>query len=177
MKILMLLGSPHGNGPSAQLAESFAKGAVENGHEVVKMDCAKLVVHPCVACEKCHMHGVCVWTDDMPKVEKEAVSCDMIVFVSPIYYAGITAQLKVVFDRFYSFDAKLMERKPKFALITTAHEDVYDSTAGAVVQVEAIARYYGVDMVGKINALDVGNEEKFRSEGYIEKAYELGRSI
>ena len=40
MKITILTGSPRENGNSAYLAEQFAKGAREAGHDVFIFDCA-----------------------------------------------------------------------------------------------------------------------------------------
>lgn len=61
-----------------------------------------------MGCNACGMNGACVQKDDMSEVEKLILNSDMIVFVSPIYYFGISAQLKTLIDRFYSFNTPLM---------------------------------------------------------------------
>lgn len=38
VKIVILTGSPHANGTSSKLADSFQKGAIESGNEVYRYD-------------------------------------------------------------------------------------------------------------------------------------------
>lgn len=75
------------------------------------------------------MSGACVQKDDMSEVEKLILNSDMIVFVSPIYYFGISAQLKTLIDRFYSFNTPLMGKGLKSALIVAAWDDSVTSFA------------------------------------------------
>lgn len=55
-------------------------------------------VHPCMGCGACRMSGNCVHHDDMMEIKKQILSADMLVFVTPIYYFGMSAQLKAVRD-------------------------------------------------------------------------------
>ena len=43
----------------------------------------------------------------METVRGLLLQADMAVFVTPLYYFGVSAQLKAVIDRFYSFTGKL----------------------------------------------------------------------
>ncbi len=177
MKILLLLGSPHADGTTATLAKSFARGAEDGGHEVTKVICAQKNVHPCIGCNKCKVHGVCVWTDDMPSIEKQIRSSDAVVLVSPIYYFGITAQLKTVIDRFYSFDEALRERKPLFGLITASADGSLDSTEGVLKQYSELLKYLGSDSLGVLNATGVTEPEDLDDTDFVEKAYQFGKTI
>ncbi len=177
MKITLLLGSPHADGTTAALAKSFAKGAEESGHQVVHVSCAKKNVHPCIGCNKCKVHGVCVWTDDMPSIEKEIRSSDAVVLVSPIYYFGITAQLKTVMDRFYSFDEALRERKPIFGLITASADAGIASTEAALKQYDELMKYMGSHSAFRLNATGVTVPEDLASTDFVERAYELGKAM
>ena len=58
--------------------------------------------------------------DDMEKIKKEILSSDMIVFVTPLYYYSMTAQLKTVIDRFCSFNSSIQHKHLKSALIAVA---------------------------------------------------------
>lgn len=53
MKILVLLGSPHKNGTTATLAESFCEGAEAAGHSVDKVHIPRLKVALCMGCNTC----------------------------------------------------------------------------------------------------------------------------
>ncbi len=94
MKIVILKGSPRQNGNSNWLAGQFAKGAVEAGHEIVEFDCAKHKVGGCLACNACGMNGPCVQQDDFIPLREQLLEADAIVLATPIYYFGVSAQLK-----------------------------------------------------------------------------------
>lgn len=100
MKILVLAGSPHKNGTSNTLVREFARGAEEAGHSVKIYDAAKGNIRPCLGCDRCGMAGDCVQKDDGNAVLAELLASDMVVFATPVYYFGMSAQLKTVVDRF-----------------------------------------------------------------------------
>lgn len=95
MKITVLEGSPHKNGSSNLLAKQFIKGAKEAGHFVTVLEAAHMDVHPCIGCEHCGMNGECVHNDDNRLIRDTLLGSDMVVFVTPIYYFGMSAQLKI----------------------------------------------------------------------------------
>ena len=66
----------------------------------------------CLACEYCHTkgNGACVQKDDMQEVYSLLGEADMLVIASPIYYHGVSGQLKCALDRFYS---AAYPRKPR----------------------------------------------------------------
>ena len=68
MKIVILTGSPRKKGNSNYLAEQFAKGANEAGHEVFVFDCVKQKVGGCLACDFCGMNGPCSQKDDFTNI-------------------------------------------------------------------------------------------------------------
>lgn len=47
----------------------------------------------------------------------------MVVFVIPLYYFGMSAQLKMVIDRCCSFNGTLTEKRLKAALITASYDN------------------------------------------------------
>lgn len=91
MKILIIKGSPHIKGSSNLLTSQFIKGVQENHHEVTEFDVAHHHIAPCLGCEHCGMDGPCVQKDDMNELKELMLSHDVIVFVSPLYYFGISA--------------------------------------------------------------------------------------
>jgi len=104
MKILVLNGSPHPQGSTKDMVNAFKKGAESAGHIVDVMDVCKKKIGGCLACEYCHSkgHGECIQKDDMQEVYNLLKEAEMLVIASPIYYHGISGQLKCVIDRFYS---------------------------------------------------------------------------
>lgn len=177
MKITMLEGSPHAKGSSNMLAREFMRGAKERGHEVVEIEVAHADIHPCIGCEKCGMYGLCVFDDDNAFVIDCLLSSDMVVFVTPIYYFGMSAQLKTVIDRFYSYTTRLSAKKLKAALITASWDSDDDVMPCTVVHYEKLCRYMNFTDVGKVLGLGCGTPTMTASSKYLQKAYELGRNL
>ena len=104
MKILVLNGSPRPNGNTAKMITAFRESAENKSHQVVCFNVCKMNIKGCLACEYCHGkgQGTCVQKDDMQEIYKELKDTQMLVLAAPIYYHGISGQLKCVIDRFYS---------------------------------------------------------------------------
>lgn len=117
MKIVVLTGSPRRNGNTNYLADRFIAGAQEKGHTVFRFDCAAHKVAGCMACNRCGMDGDCVLKDDFDQVRPRLIEADMVVFVTPMYYFGFSAQLKNVIDRFYAINGRIKGAPKKTAFL------------------------------------------------------------
>lgn len=104
VEILVLNGSPRPRGNTAQMVAAFREGAESAGHAVHVVDVCRKQIKGCLACEYCHGkgRGECVQKDDMQEVYDLLKTANMLVIASPIYYHGLTGQVKCVIDRFYS---------------------------------------------------------------------------
>ena len=177
MKIVMITGSAHKKGTSASLADAFIRGAEEAGHEVFRFDAAFKNVHPCIGCEKCHNTETgCAFPDDMTELNPKLLASDAVVFVSPIYYYGLSAQLAAVLDRFYANDDALHAPK-KTALMVTMAEDDPETAAGAVATFKGNAGYLGWEIAGTVIGQGCGSVEELEKKDFLQQAYELGKSM
>lgn len=176
MKILVLTGSPRKNGNSNILADNFIKGATEAGHEVVRFDSAFKEVHPCIGCNSCGMNGPCVFKDDFEFVRQHIVDADMIVFATPMYYFGFSAQLKAVIDRFYAINGQI-HRPKKAALLMTYADNSAEKEAILVNHYNFLVKYLGWENVGQVIAPGVWPAGAVNHTDYPQKAYELGKSL
>lgn len=178
MEILMITGSPHKDGTSNVLACEFIRGAEEAGHTVYRFDSAFEDVSPCRGCDSCRAHGgKCIYSDSMDKIYDKIISSDMIVFVSPLYYFGLSAQIKTVIDRFYSINYEIMGSGKKSVLLATA-ADGYDWTMSALeLNYDNIVRYLGFEDKGKILATYCYLKGDILNSSYPDEAYELGKSL
>lgn len=177
MKIVMLEGSPHKKGSSNLLAAQFKKGAEEAGHQVAELDVGNADIHPCMGCDACGISGNCVHKDDMNEIKKQILSADMLVFVTPIYYFGMSAQLKLVIDRFYSFNGQLSEKRLKTALITAAWDGSDGVMSFLKAHYEGICDYLGFQNQGMVLGKGCGTVSMTRRTEYPEEAYRFGKSL
>ena len=177
MKITMITGSPHKKGTSAMLAEQFSKGATLAGHKVFHFDAANKGIHPCLACDRCHnANSECAFSDSMLELNPKLLEADVVVFVSPIYYYNITAQIKAVIDRFYASDAALRVPKKAVLMLTFADETI-DAAKGTIASFQAMTKYLGWEMVGIITAAACATVEDIKKTDYPKQAFELGKSL
>ena len=176
MKILVLTGSPRKNGNSATLADSFIKGAKEAGHTVERFDAAFKKVHPCIACNSCGMDGPCVFKDDFEFVRKHIVEADCVVFATPMYYFGISAQLKAVIDRFYAINGSI--HVPKKAVLLMTYANTAASEAVPIKShYDVLLKYLGWTDAGQVIAPGVWPVGAIKRTKYPEQAYLLGKSL
>ena len=177
MKITVLMGSPNRNGSTSILAEEFARGARDVGHEVSILDIAHADIHPCTGCVHCGYEGPCVQHDDMDAIKQQILSSDMIVFATPLYYYGMSAQLKTMVDRFCAFNSSLTSKHMKSALITVAW-NADDWTFDALqAHYDTLVRYLSFKDEGSILGYGCGTLSMTKGSKYPKLAYEFGKSL
>ncbi|MDE7261663.1 MAG: flavodoxin family protein [Oscillospiraceae bacterium] len=159
MRILVLNGSPRPNGNTKSMVEAFREGAVTAGHQVDVVDVCRLKIGGCRACEYCHTkgHGSCVQKDDMQEVYALLKEAEMLVIASPIYYHGISGQLKCVIDRFYAaaYPVKPPHLKKVAMILSSGDANMYD---GAMFSYQGdFLDFLGLEDMGVFTANGEGN--------------------
>ncbi len=103
-KIVALLGSPRANGNSSAIAGRFMETAKKYGGETKTYSLNKMKFRGCQACMMCKEKlDRCALKDDLEPVLDEIRDADVLVLASPVYFADITAQMKMFIDRTYSY--------------------------------------------------------------------------
>ncbi|MFX1570907.1 MAG: flavodoxin family protein [Promethearchaeota archaeon] len=176
MKILILTGSPHKNGSSNTLVKEFIKGAKESGHDIEVYDVAKGNIHPCLGCDNCGMDGDCVQQDDGNMVLQKILKAECLVFATPVYYFGMSAQLKTMIDRFYARTMEITRKRLKAVVITTAWNDDNIVMKAIELHFRTIFDYMHFENKGMLFARGSGTVNLIPSRYYIE-AYNLGASL
>lgn len=148
MKALLLNGSPRQGNTHAAL-EALKKGfANVNGLEAGEIEATNVDVSPCVACDTCAEIGKCVFDDDTNEVITAISEADMLVFATPVYWWGITAQLKLIIDKLYSQGTKLKEQEKKVGIIVIGEAGQDDPQYEIIAkQFECICQYLGWEIV------------------------------
>lgn len=130
MNILVLNGSPRIQGNTKKMVNAFREGAESVGHHVDVVDVCQKNIKGCVACEYCHTkgQGTCIQKDDMQEVVAFLNEADMLVLASPIYYHGLSGQLKCVIDRLYApaYPTGPARLKKVAMILSSGADGVYD---------------------------------------------------
>ena len=122
------------------------------------------------------MDGPCVFKDDFEFVRTHIVDADMVVFATPMYYFGVSAQLKAVIDRFYAINGKI-HRPKKAALLMTYANSAASQAQPIKSHYEVLLDYLGWQDAGQIIASGVWTAGAIESRSYPQQAYELGKSL
>lgn len=177
-KILILSTSPRKNSNSDTLAEEFAKGARESGHEVEKISLIGKEIQFCRGCLACQKTKRCVIHDDADTiVQEKMLHADVLVFATPIYYYEMSGQMKTLLDRanpLYPSDYAFRD----VYLIAAAAEDGDEVWTRAASGLEGwIACFPKSHLSGIIfggNAADAG---AIHDSPAMKKAFDAGKSI
>ena len=103
MKIIAFNGSPCPGGNAAALLDEAIRPLRETGHTVRVFDLNVVNIKPCQDCGGCEKTGTCLHEDAMTEIYAKIREAERIIFASPIYFFGVSAQAKVMIDRCQAF--------------------------------------------------------------------------
>ena len=104
MKIITLLGSPRKRGNTAAVLEAFERLASQKQHVIERINAVDWGVGGCLGCDTCFEtldEPGCAQNDDATWILEHVLAADLVVYASPVYAWGFTAQLKPLIDRHY----------------------------------------------------------------------------
>jgi multimeric flavodoxin WrbA len=186
MKILGIYGSPRAGGNSDLLLDEALKGAASEGAEVSSIRCCDLNIQGCAECGGCDKTGQCVIDDDMQQVYPQLLEAQAVIVASPIFFYGLTSQVKAVMDRCQAMWCK------RFLEKTPAQRKSYDGGRGYLISIGATKGknlFEGAQLVAKyfFDALDMsyegglfvrsvdGKGEITKHQEFLQQALELGK--
>ena len=176
-KVLIISTSPRKGGNSDTLAEEFARGAREAGHEVEKIGLWDKTIGFCRGCLACQKTGRCVIHDDADMIVQKMLTAEVIVFATPIYYYEMSGQMKTMLDRgnpLYSSDYAFRE----IYLLATAADTDDSAMDGAAKGLEGWiscfekARLAGMVFGGGADAIGT-----IQGNPALNEAYEMGKAV
>ena len=103
MNVLMINGSPRGNGNTTIALREMKNVFAQEGIEVTELNVGAKAIRGCIACNKCAELGKCVFDDAVNEAAPLLAKADGVVVASPVYYASANGNLISFLDRlFYS---------------------------------------------------------------------------
>lgn len=176
-KIVVLVGSVRKNGNTELLASAFVEGAKKN-NDIEVISVAHYEVNPCIGCNSCFSREkhTCFQKDDMNVIYSKVKEADIIVAASPVYFYGISAQLKAVVDRLHTPMRNELHTK-KLALLLVGAATLPELFDAIKVQYQLILNYFQLEDAGMVlvrGGKDIGDIKRHPA---LQEAYDLGLSM
>ncbi len=176
-KVLIISSSYRTKGNSARLAEEFFKGAKEAGNDVEFVSLHDKTIGFCRGCLACQTTLRCVIRDDADIIREKMLNADVLVFATPVYYYGISGQLKTLLDRcnpLYSSDYKFRE----VYLLFTAAEDSEDAKQRTLDNFDGwLVCYENAQLAGYVFCGGVNDVGDIEGDKKLKEAYEMGKTV
>jgi multimeric flavodoxin WrbA len=101
-QITAIYGSPRRQGNTATLLRQAVRGARDQGLTVTEIYLRDLKISPCLEIYGCTRDGECAIRDDFQGARDAILGADGIMLASPIFFYSVSAQVKILMDRFQS---------------------------------------------------------------------------
>ena len=177
MKVLVISTSLRPGSFSERLATSFTKGARDAGHEVEFVSLKGKPLRFCTGCVRCQTTKRCMLSDSAPAIIEKIRLCDAVVWATPVYYYSMCGQMKVLIDRSNPLYVSEYNLKDVYVLATCADESP-DAIEGVVKGVQGwVDCLPGTRIAGTLCATGLPVDRDIGDTGFLEKAYEMGRSL
>jgi len=185
MKILGINGSPRSGGNTQILLDKVLEGAGSGNCTVETIRLNDLDFVACQECEDLPDDEKCIIDDGMRNVYAGIEKADIVVFASPIFFGSISAQSKMMIDRFHClWRAKHVlniiggapNKKGFFIAVSAADKKDYFHNAASVVK--NFFATIGAEYTGELFCGGIENKEDILGHPEIlEQAFELGRKL
>jgi putative NADPH-quinone reductase len=104
-KILAFNGSPRPGSNTSYLLEHFLDGASQESENMEVIRPHALNLEHCHGCLRCNVLRRCsISGDDWEQISGRILEADVLVFASPIYFHHLPGPVKILLDRFRSFN-------------------------------------------------------------------------
>lgn len=177
-KVVIITTSLRAGSNSDILAKECERGAKEAGHDVELISLKGKEIKYCIGCLSCQKTGSCVIKDDVSDILEKVRNAEVIVYATPLYYYGISGQMKTLLDRLNPLFSSEYAFRDVYMIVTAAEnepstfEKAYTALQGWVdcfekASLKGMVTGGGIDEPNKAgNASDV-----------MKKSYELGKNL
>lgn len=175
--IVILSGSMRKGGNTELLAKAFAEGAQKNNNvEIISV--ADVNVAPCIGCNYCYKSEghKCFRNDDMVKIYQSLKSADILVIATPVYFYGISSELKALIDRLHTPMRDEFHIK-KLALLSVGAATLPELFDAILAQYRLTLNFFNLKDAGMVLVRGVKNKGDIKGNDALNKAYDLGLSI
>lgn len=180
MKAVILFGSPRKDGNTIRLVNAFSDVLKDRGINVRMLYLNDMNIRPCQGCCACLPAGICKINDDMKDIRKYILESELIVYASPVYWFGVSSQLKLAIDRTFAFmDEKFNSRiagKKAVTILTCGFENT-SVCEPSISMFKKIFNLQKLSYSGNIEATGCPAHGVSVKEEFIEKTRKLAESL
>jgi len=184
-EVLGITGSPRIGGNTDILLDKALLGAKEKGGLVEKVILNNLKMVPCQECAKINNDSTCRIEDDFQRLYEKIKKANAIILASPIFFGSVSAQTKIMIDRFqcawrYKYALKKKpSRKPIpgafISVEASAREEFLNNAKSVVKNFFATAE---IAYTGELMCRGVEDKgDILKHPDLLEKAFELGKGL
>ncbi|MEM9523892.1 MAG: flavodoxin family protein [Pseudomonadota bacterium] len=189
MKAFILSSSPRRDGNSAILAQETAKGLRQAGHEAELLRADQVLSDFLGDCRTCRLqNGECSIKDGYRDVFFDHfLPADGLIVATPIYWYGMSAQLKAFFDRMFCYVAAshpasmtvVSKMQGKRIGLVLSSEETFPTVSAAIIhQIQEYSRYTHSIFVGAVHGYGNTRGDVMKDPGNpIEAALQFGRGF
>ena len=126
--VLILYGSPHKNGSTQKLLDSFLKTISCDKINII--NAYEKSAHPCIDCKHCVKETNCVF-NDLDDYHDFLKSANILIIASPVYNRSLPSPLKTILDRMQRYYSEKIflklknnyQSKKAFILLSQGSDD------------------------------------------------------
>ena len=176
-EVVVWMGSPRTDGNTARLVEALARGAKER-RTVEVIPIAQRQIAPCVGCNTCQTRPGhrCFRQDDMEALYAGLEEAETLVIASPVYFYGISAQLKAAVDRLHTPRRDGFSIR-KLALVLVGGASLPELFDPILLQYEMLLRYFGLQDAGRVLVRGVRERGDLDKTAALAEAFRLGQCL
>ncbi len=145
MKVVMINSSPHEHGCTYTALSEIAAELERQGIESEIIHISKDNIHGCIGCGQCRKLGKCVFDDAVNELIPKLAEADGLIFGTPVYYAGISGQLKSFMDRLFFSSSRKLAYKPAAAVVSARR-------GGCTATFDDVTKYFTINCMPVVSS-------------------------
>ena len=174
MKCLVINGSSTKGGNTELLTKIFVQNLVQNNVDCQLIHLSEYGNKLCQQCNSCKRSTKCILKDDVESEIIKVKDVDTIIFATPVYWGGISGNLKCFIDRL-NLDSEIYKTiRYGVALVNSE----YCESFGMVKQhFELIFKYMQLENLGILGVWGISQQKDIRTQQNIRKIGEFVQSL
>ncbi|MFA6829436.1 MAG: flavodoxin family protein [Bacilli bacterium] len=123
-KVLIISSSLRTNSNSEILSKAVYEGILSKGNQAEIITLNDKTINFCKGCLSCQKTGKCIISDSMNEINEKIMNAEAIVFSTPVYFYGLSGQLKTLLDRTNPLYIKDYKFRDIYLVYTCADEEL-----------------------------------------------------